>query len=93
MAEPGRIVVFDIDGVLADVSHRLHHIAARPKNWPAFFAAAAGDPPLPEGVDLARRLSADHEVLYLTGRPESLRSVTQHWLEQPVGRPGAILTW
>jgi len=29
-----------IDGVLADVHHRLHHIARRPKDWPAFFAAA-----------------------------------------------------
>ena len=89
MAEPRRIVVFDIDGVLADVSHRLHHIGTRPKNWRAFFAAADADPPLQEGIDLANRLSAEHEVLYLTGRPESLRSVTQEWLERhglPEGR-------
>lgn len=75
------LVVFDIDGVLADVAHRLHHIARRPKDWPAFFAAAHADPPLARGVDLALELAETHPVLYLTGRPESLREVTQTWLD------------
>ncbi len=38
------VAVFDIDGVLADVRHRLHHVAARPKDWDAFFGAAPQDP-------------------------------------------------
>jgi phosphoglycolate phosphatase-like HAD superfamily hydrolase len=83
------LVVFDIDGVLADVSHRVHHVQRRPKNWAAFFAAAAADPPLPEGIALARELAGAHPVLYLTGRPESLRRVTQRWLQRhdlPSGR-------
>lgn len=79
-ADPG-LAVFDIDGVLADVAHRLHHIARRPKDWPAFFAAAHADPPLAHGVGLARELAQRHPVLYLTGRPESLRDVTQGWLD------------
>ncbi len=32
------IAVFDIDGVLADATHRQHHVAGRPKDWDAFFA-------------------------------------------------------
>ena len=43
--------VFDIDGVLADVRHRLHHVTARPKDWDAFFGAAPDDPPLREGLN------------------------------------------
>lgn len=74
--------VFDIDGVLADVTHRLHHIERRPKDWGAFFAAAHEDPPLPEGVQLAQQVARERPVLYLTGRPESLRTVTQRWLEE-----------
>jgi len=31
MAE--EIVIFDIDGTLADLSKRRHHIEKRPKNW------------------------------------------------------------
>ena len=42
-------VVVDLDGVLADVRHRVHHVERRPKDWAAFFAAATDDPVLPEG--------------------------------------------
>lgn len=76
------LAVIDIDGVVADVRHRLHHLDHRPKNWPAFFAGAADDPPIPEGVARVTALAADHEVVYLTGRPERLRRVTEEWLER-----------
>lgn len=76
----GEVTVFDIDGVLADVSHRLHHVARRPKDWDAFFAAADADPPLAEGVELARQAATESAVAYLTGRPEWLRAVTADWL-------------
>ena len=73
--------VFDIDGVLADVRHRLHHVRSRPKDWEAFFAGATQDPALDEGlgaVSAAHR--AGHVVMYLTGRPERCRDATVTWL-------------
>jgi hypothetical protein len=75
------LAVIDIDGVLADVRHRLAHVSGRPKDWPAFFAAAGDDPLLAEGAHTARRLAEVYDVAYLSGRPESMRSVTQRWLE------------
>ncbi len=72
--------VIDIDGVVADVRHRLHHIERRPKDWRAFFAAAAADPVLPDGVLLAQRLAVRHDVVWLSGRPEHLRRPTERWL-------------
>lgn len=72
--------VLDIDGVLADVRHRLRHLESRPKDWTAFFAEAPDDPVLPEGLLLAHELAASHEVLYLTGRPERCRHDTEEWL-------------
>ncbi len=75
------VAVFDIDGVLADVRHRLHHVAARPKDWDAFFGAAPDDPPLPEGLGaVATAERAGHVVVYLTGRPERCRAATLAWL-------------
>ncbi|HVE64913.1 MAG TPA: hypothetical protein VNB94_14070 [Mycobacteriales bacterium] len=74
------LAVVDIDGVVADVSHRLHHLESRPKDWGSFFSAAVDDPPLAEGVRRVRELLADHDVVYLTGRPEWLRADTQRWL-------------
>lgn len=72
--------VIDIDGVVADVRHRLHHVEKRPKDWDAFFAAAHADAPLPAGLAVVTRLAVDHEIVYITGRPEQLRRATQGWL-------------
>ncbi|WP_298327390.1 hypothetical protein [Haloactinopolyspora sp.] len=83
------LAVIDIDGVLADVDHRLHHLRGRPKNWAGFFAGMGDDPPYTEGLALAHQLAAEHAVVYLSGRPERTRAVTQAWLaahEAPHGR-------
>lgn len=75
------LAVVDIDGVVADVRHRLHHLDRRPKDWDRFFADAADDPLLGEGAAVVDRLDADHEVVFLTGRPERCRADTEAWLE------------
>ena len=77
-----QVAVFDVDGVVADVRHRLHHVARRPKDWRRFFAAAGRDPALATGVDLAREYARDHDLVWLTGRPEHLRDLTERWLER-----------
>lgn len=74
------IAVFDIDGVVADVRHRLHHLERKPKDWTGFFAAAAADSSLSEGIDRVLAAVDDHEIVWLTGRPNSLRAVTRDWL-------------
>ena len=76
------LAVFDVDGVLADVRHRLHHVERRPKDWDAFFAAAPDDPPLPAGVALVCNSAQDCEVVYVTGRPERCRADTLAWFER-----------
>ena len=74
------LAVFDIDGVVADVRHRLHHVESKPKNWDAFFAEAAQDPPIAAGLALAEEYAADHDIVWLTGRPQRLRRATIAWL-------------
>ena len=74
------VPVVDIDGVVADVRHRLHHVTGRPKDWRSFFAAAADDGLLPEGEHTVRALAEVYDVVYLSGRPEGLRRVTEDWL-------------
>ena len=73
------LAVFDVDGVLADVRHRLRHVEQRPKDWDAFFDAAVDDPPLATGVALAQASDKDCEVVYVTGRPERCRADTLAW--------------
>ncbi|MEE1940246.1 hypothetical protein V1L54_12675 [Streptomyces sp. TRM 70361] len=86
---PRSLAVFDLDGTLADVRHRLHHIDGRRRDWDAFFAAAPGDPPLARGVALALSSAERHELAYVTGRPERCRRDTLEWLARhglPAGR-------
>lgn len=83
------LAVFDIDGVVADVRHRLHHLE-QPKSWTAFFAAADRDVLLPEGAWLVAELAREHDIVWLTGRPASLRRITVEWLARQ-GLPGTEL--
>ena len=72
----------DIDGVLADVRHRLHFIERRPRDWDGFFAAAIDDPAHPEGLALVETLAAEHEIVFLTGRPRRCEADTERWLTE-----------
>lgn len=74
------VAIVDIDGVLADATHREHHLAGRPKDWTAFFAAVDGDAPMPSGIGRVVELAQEHGVVLLTGRPESCRASTLEWL-------------
>jgi phosphoglycolate phosphatase-like HAD superfamily hydrolase len=85
------VVVLDIDGVLADVRHRLHFLTSRPKAWDAFFAAAGHDPVLHPGADLAHQAAIKCRIVYLTGRPERIRRTTSDWLARHGLPAGALL--
>jgi hypothetical protein len=74
------LAVFDIDGVVADVRHRLPHL--RRHHWHRFFADAGADPLLDEGAALVADLAAEHDIVWLTGRPDWLRSTTLDWLDE-----------
>lgn len=89
--EPSAVAVIDIDGVVADVRHRLHHLRRSPPRWDRFFAQASADPLLEAGAAVARDLASAHSVVWLSGRPEWLRRVTQTWLERHELPAGALL--
>lgn len=87
-------VVFDIDGTLADASHRLHFIKD-PKfwisgktgfgvpNWDAFLSddLVAKDEPIRQIWRILNLLHLDDaRILFITGRKESSRSMTVYWL-------------
>ena len=74
------LAVIDLDGVVADVRHRLHLVREAPRDWDGFFAGIPDDPPLPAGVAVVRRLATEHDLVYLTGRPERTRAATEAWL-------------
>lgn len=85
------VAVFDIDGVLADVGHRVHHLEGRRKDWSAFFREAPHDGVHDEGRSLAQEAAKDCDIAYVTGRPEWCRADTERWLQRHDLPPGRLL--
>lgn len=90
-ASPTGWAVIDIDGVLADVRHRLHHLDGARRDWGAFFAGMDADPVLAPGQAAADEAAAlGLAIVYLTGRPERYRSRTDRWLRTHGLPPGDL---
>lgn len=78
-----RVIVFDIDGTLADIEHRRAYVASRPKNYIAFNAAMHLDTPHHDIIFLNHLMrDAGHKVILCSGRSEENRSVTENWLQK-----------
>ena len=77
---PRYVYVFDLDGTLANLSHRLHLIEQKPKDWDAFFAACLRDSPIWPVIHVARALAEKHRIAFITGRSEASRTDTEAWL-------------
>ena len=77
------IVIFDIDGTLADVSERIHYLKNKPKNWDAFFEGMAQDKAIRSMVRLCNPLySSGIQIILCSGRNEGYRAETVTWLAQ-----------
>lgn len=85
------LFIFDLDGTVADCSHRLHFIGAQgggwtpsddfSKDWDSFYKSCVDDKPIFETITVARALAAaEHTVLYSTGRTTDIYPQTVKWL-------------
>ncbi len=75
-------VVFDIDGVLADV--RRFVVEYLPHDWKEYFSHTEEFPCVLPIVALLCSLQSEryHKVYLVTGRPESNREATENWLRK-----------
>lgn len=82
MSQKPQTVIFDIDGTLANNTHRQHLVAEGRMSWEKFFQQMGDDTPIGPIIDLCETLSASkrYEVLLFTGRPERFRRLTEQWL-------------
>lgn len=77
-----KAVIFDIDGTLADNSHRQSWVQQRPKDWDKYNATMHMDMPVHRVISLLKMfVMAGHKALLCTGRNEIYRPVTIHWLK------------
>lgn len=76
-------VIFDIDGTLANIEHRVHYVdgSSGKKDFNAFYDAMVSDLPNFGIVQMARMYHANGwHITICTGRPEQYRRQTVDWL-------------
>ena len=77
------LYIFDLDGTVADLTHRLHFITGEIKDWDTFYKACYNDAPIFEVITIARALdTAGHTIVYSTGRVTSVYEFTKKWLQK-----------
>ena len=86
------VIVFDIDGTLANVDHRRQFVASKPKNWPAWNAAMYRDTVHSDIKfiwDCFTMMNVNHPTyedkiirIFCSGRGEEYRPTTENWLKE-----------
>lgn len=75
-------IIFDIDGTLANLDHRLHYLHDRPKGWKGFHKGVREDTVYEDVVWLLKMFQAKGcRIIISTGRSERQREDTVWWLE------------
>lgn len=86
MVPESTFVICDIDGTLAETTHRLHYLYAdvgklvphEKKDWGGFFKAAGDDR---FRAEVWEQVAAENsDVILVSARPEEYRAQTQEWL-------------
>lgn len=76
-----RDILVDLDGTLAEISHRLHFVEQNPKDWKGFFGAISQDTVRRDVVDKVCQWSDTHNIVIISTRPETYLHETIRWLE------------
>lgn len=83
------IYVFDIDGTLADLNHRLKWVQGEEKNWDKFYEEVDKDEVIKPIASIFRLLvlflKPSARIICITGRPERTREATLKWFEEKLG--------
>lgn len=74
--------IFDLDGTLADITHRRWIIEDKDdkQRWRRFYAACDKDSPNQPVIDLMHALRLTHDVRIWSGRSDEVRDKTVKWL-------------
>lgn len=80
--DPGKAVVFDMDGVLSDAAGRQHFLEWPYRDWESFFEACGDDELIAEVARLLDVISDEFHIILLTARPIRVQPQTLAWLRR-----------
>lgn len=86
MSKP--LIVFDVDNVLANITHRLHLIECDDPDWNLFNSPKSimADAPNRAFIYVYRQLWETSRIEIWTGRQHSTYLATRKWMERDVGK-------
>jgi hypothetical protein len=95
-------IIFDLDGTLANIEHRLHFItkdvapingkSKRKPDWDSFHKACIHDQPIQPIIEIFQALKSDqHHIEIWSGRSDAVRNETVNWLDNNHLYPNKLL--
>ena len=86
------IVIFDLDGTLANVDHRKHLLDGTYVGFHRFHCACVDDTLISNVADVAKSLNRDgHAFWVVTSRPIEMLAITRYWFHAYCLVPDNIL--
>jgi len=80
-----KAVIWDLDGTLSDDRARAHFVEVeqgKTRDWKSYFDAIESDPPIAASMEVLRAMhAAGNRIIFLTGRPDHTRKMTERWLK------------
>lgn len=74
------IAIVDIDGTLADGTHREVWVSGGRKDWNQYFSLAMYDQPYEVVIRWVQELAKTHIIVIVSGRPDTIQYDTLWWL-------------
>jgi uncharacterized HAD superfamily protein len=82
MMDAFSVVVFDIDGTIANNDHRRKWLEQSPKDWKRYNEGMLDDGVYHDIVHLMSQLYYNNKIILCTGREDVYASVTEQWLQK-----------
>lgn len=77
-----KAIICDLDGTLCDAEHRRKYLETKPKDYKNFYGKARLDKPNYAVYQLIVAMSRAVDIIYVSGRPDTYRELTQQWLKE-----------
>ncbi|MEK7858147.1 MAG: hypothetical protein AAB320_03315 [Elusimicrobiota bacterium] len=76
-------IVFDLDGTIADIAHRVHLVKRPRPDWPRFFKSCSGDKVNAWCLELAKAMAAaGYKIVVVSARSREAAQETKDWFAQ-----------
>lgn len=78
-----KAIIVDLDGTLANITHRRHFVEnKKKKDWKSFNSHILKDELNVWCREIMNRMKTDHSIIIVSGRTDALKADTMAWLER-----------